>query len=90
MLYFALASLAGGIIIAYVRGTKFALAMTLVIPIMMCYMGKVFAGIRNATIAKGIALKDLGGKTEEIMANIKVVVSFAREKKELDKFEKSA
>jgi len=65
--------------------------MTLVlIPLMMCYMGKIFMGIRNAAIAKGIALKDLGGKTEEIMANIKVVVSFAREKKELDKFEKSA
>ena len=90
MLYFSLASLIGGLLIAFIRGTSFAAAMFVLIPFMMCYMTKIFMGIRDAAIAKGIALKDLGGKTEEIMANIKVVVSFAREKKELDKFKKSA
>lgn len=90
MLYFSLAAVVGGVSIAFVRGTKFAAAMFIIIPFMMCYMSKIFMGIRDASIAKGMALKDLGGKTEEILANIKVVVSFAREKKELDKFKKSA
>lgn len=90
MLYFSLAAVVGGVSIAFVRGTKFAAAMFILIPFMMCYMSKIFMGIRNAAIAKGIALKDLGGKTEEILANIKVVVSFAREEKELAKFKKSA
>jgi len=90
MLYFSLSAVVGGVVIAFVRGTKFAAVMFVLIPLMACYMSKIFVGIRDAAIAKGMALKDLGGKTEEILANIKVVVSFAREKKELDKFRDSA
>lgn len=90
MLVFSLACVVAGVMIAFVRGTKFAAVMFVLIPLMMCYLGRVMLSVRNSAIAKAIAQKDLGGKTEEILAAIKVVVSFAREKKELKKFTDSA
>lgn len=35
-------------------------------------------------------MKALGGTTDEILSNMKVVVSFAREEKELSRFRKAA
>jgi len=90
MLYFSIFSLIGGVIIALVRGTLYSLSILIFFPFMVFSMSKVFMQARKAAIAKGMAIKDLGGKTEEILSNIKVVISFAREKKELEKFRNSA
>jgi ABC-type multidrug transport system fused ATPase/permease subunit len=57
---------------------------------MMFYMSKIMKHVGMSAFKKGAALKVLGGITEETLSAIKVVSSFGREAKELEKFKKAA
>lgn len=85
---FSVSSLVFGIAIAFYRGADFAGVCCAFIPIMLFIMA-VFGGqVKRATVSKMEVIKKLGGVIEESLTAIRLIASFANEKKEEEKFQK--
>jgi len=84
---FSMGVLVSGLAIGFIRGPKIAgciiAFMPLVIVAMKCFGEKV----KNATIAKMVDSKNLGGFIEEQLTAVRVVASFAREEQTVKQFD---
>lgn len=79
-----------GIGISLYRGADFAGVCACFVPIMIILM-IIFGGhVKKVTLAKIMIVKKLGGVVEESIHAIRLIASFANEKKEEDKFLKLA
>jgi ABC-type multidrug transport system fused ATPase/permease subunit len=80
----------GGIGIALFRGSVLAGICLSYLPLMLVVVA-VFGGqVKKSTNRKREMSKKLGGIVEESLSAIKLIVSFAQEKREVDKFAKLA
>jgi ATP-binding cassette, subfamily B (MDR/TAP), member 1 len=87
---YSVSTLIGGVAIAFFEGADFAGVCAAFIPVLFIIM-VIFGGIvKKATLAKMAVLKKLGGVVEESLTAIRLISSFANEKKEEDKFYKLA
>lgn len=71
-------------------GPLFAIIALAFFPLMIILLGVFSALVKGAFLQKAQSLKELGGIVEESLSSIKLIVSFANEKKEVDKFFKTA
>jgi ATP-binding cassette, subfamily B, bacterial len=83
---FSLATLLAGIIIAFYRGADFAGVCTAFVPIMFFIMAVFGARVKVTTAEKMEVMKKLGGAIEESLTAVRLIASFANEKKETEKF----
>lgn len=76
----------GGIGFAFYKGPLFAMICMSYVPVFLIILVVFGRRVQSATIGKLETTKGLGGIAEEILTSIKVVISFGREEKEIDKF----
>lgn len=85
-LIFACATCLSGMIYALIYGWLFALACIAYLPVLFTIIGVFGRQVQKSTLAKLNVVKQLGGIAEETLTAIKVVTSFGREEREIDKF----
>ena len=85
---FSLACLVSGIAISFYRGADFAACCIAFLPVILVII--IIFGIyaKKAFIDLMIVTMRLGGVIEESLSSIRLIASFANERKEQDKFEK--
>ena len=85
---FSFATLIAGVAIAFYRGADFAGVCAAFIPIMFILIAVFGARVKVTTAEKMEVMKKLGGVIEESLCAIRLISSFANEKKETEKFRK--
>ena len=75
-----------GIVYALVYGWAYALACVAYLPFLMTILVVFGLMVKKSTLDKLNVIKELGGIAEETLTAIKVVTSFGREQRELEKF----
>jgi len=80
--------LISGIAIAFYRGADFAAVCTAFVPVLMILMGVFGMQVKKSAIEKAMIVKKLGGLVEESLTAVRLIASFANEKKEEEKFRK--
>jgi ATP-binding cassette subfamily B protein len=85
-LLFAGSCCVGGIGFAFYRGPMFAGICMAYVPVFLAILIIFGRRVQSATMGKLDTVKGLGGIAEEILTAIKVVISFGREEKEIEKF----
>ncbi len=85
---FSFATLLCGVGIAFYRGADFAGVCCAFIPIIFILMAVFGARVKTVTAEKMAVMKKLGGVIEESLTAIRLIASFANEKKETEKFRK--
>ncbi len=85
---FSYATLAAGVVISFYRGADFAGICAAFIPIMLILIGVFGSRVKVTTAEKMEVMKKLGGVIEESFTAIRLIASFANEKKETEKFRK--
>ena len=83
---FAVSASIAGIVYALIYGWVYALACVAYLPIFLTILGVFGMAVKRSTMAKLDVVKQLGGIAEETLTAIKVVASFGREERELEKF----
>ena len=86
----SLGMIIGGMLIAFFRGWLLALILTLYLPVLLILVFIVRDYVKNAAIAKFMQGSKLGSHTEETLSALKLVVSFANEKKHIDQYKEVA
>lgn len=87
---FSISTMVCGVGISLYRGADFCGVCAAFIPVLMVLM-IIFGGqVKKTTIAKIAVVKKLGGVVEESLTAIRLIASFANEKKEEEKFNKLA
>lgn len=76
-----------GIGIAFYRGADYAAVCTAFLPVLIILIGIFGAQVKKGAIAKIGVMKKLSGAVEESLTAIRLIASFANEKKEEEKFE---
>lgn len=85
-LIFAISTCLSGIIYAMVFGVTFAAACVAYLPILLIIIAVFGMQVKKSVGDKLNVVKQLGGIAEETLTAIKVVTSFGREQRELEKF----
>lgn len=83
---FSTATLISGVGIAFYRGADFAAVCLAFVPIIFVIIFVFTAQIKKAAIAKMGVVKKLCGVVEESLTAVRLIASFANEKKEEEKF----
>ena len=83
---FSISACISGIIYALVYGWAYALACVCYLPFLLMILGVFGMQVKKTTMEKLEVVKELGGISEETLTAIKVVTSFGREQRELEKF----
>ncbi|OUM68098.1 hypothetical protein PIROE2DRAFT_4233 [Piromyces sp. E2] len=73
-------------ILAYDNGWKLALAMSSIIPVLLILMGILVVILKKYTKKTQDAYAELGGIAQEAFSQIRTIVSFGTEQKEIDRY----
>lgn len=85
-LLFALFTAVGGMIFGFLNGSTYAAALVAYLPVFFIILGTFGIMVKKSTGDRLDTIKQMGGAVSETLYAIKVVASFGREKKELQKF----
>ena len=89
-LIFAVFTAIGGCIFAFMTGKYYSSLLVAYLPVFFIILGTFGILVKKITEQKLETTKQVGGVVSEILYAIKVVVSFGREEKELEKFKECA
>ena len=85
-LIFALSTAIGGCLVAFFSGQTYAAVLVGYLPVFLLILGTFGIMVNKITAARFEVIKQMGGVVSETLYAIKVVASFGRENKEIDKF----
>jgi len=85
-LLFACCTAIGGTFFAFQTGASYAAALVAYLPVFFIILGTFGIMVKQSTADRLDTIKQLGGAVSETLYAIKVVASFGREGRELDKF----
>ncbi len=83
---FSLSTLLSGFGIAFYKGADFAGVCAAFLPLLMLLMGIFGANVKKSMMAKFGVVKKMAGIVEESLTAVRLIASFANEKKEQEKF----
>ena len=86
MIYYGLATSLGGFITAFAIGWKFAFAALGTFPFLIVGLIMLMVGIKVGHAKSAAAYAKSGAYAEQALNNIKVVVAFGQEKREIDNY----
>jgi ABC-type multidrug transport system fused ATPase/permease subunit len=81
-----MSAMISGIGIAFYRGADYAGVCTAFLPVLIFLMGVFGVQVKKSVIAKAGYVKKLAGAVEESLTAVRLIASFANEKKEEEKF----
>lgn len=85
-LLFAVFTAIGGSVFAFLEGSTYAAALVAYLPVFFIILGTFGIMVKTSTADRLDTIKQMGGAVSETLYAIKVVASFGRESRELDKF----
>lgn len=85
---FSMSACISGIVYAMVYGWAYALACVAYLPFLLTILIVFGLMVKKSTMDRLNVVKELGGIAEETLTAIKVVTSFGREEREIEKFTK--
>lgn len=88
MIYNGISQSIGGFIVAFSIGWKYAFAALGIFPFLMCGIGIMTTGIKLGYAKSVASYAKSASFAEQALGNIKVVVAFGQEKREIDNYVK--